>query len=269
MIIGIDVGSTTTKAVTIEDGKIKRKIRAKASDAITAATGAFGKMVLENEIKMDNITGIKITGVGASKISNNIFGIPTSHVDEIQAIGTGGMFLSGLDNIIITNIGTGTAIIEAGTNGIFHFGGSGVGGGTILGLAKKLLPTAEFSGIMELAESGSLNRVDLLLEDIIDTDISFLAKDSTAANFGKMLDAASAGDVALGILNMVYQVIGMLSVFAARAKNTDKVIVTGNGSNNHIGHKVLSLITDLYGIKFIYPENAEYATAVGAGLWGN
>jgi type II pantothenate kinase len=141
-----------------------------------------------------------------------------------------------------------------------------VGGGTILGLAKKLLPTAEFSGIMELAESGNLNQVDLLLEDIMESDMSFLNKESTAANFGKMLDAAGSGDIALAILNMVYQVIGMLSVFAARARNTNRVIVTGNGSNNHIGQKILAAITGMYGIEFIYPEDAEYTTAVGAGL---
>jgi type II pantothenate kinase len=141
-----------------------------------------------------------------------------------------------------------------------------VGGGTILGLAKKLLPTAEFSGIMELAESGNLNQVDLLLEDIMESDMSFLNKESTAANFGKMLDAAGSGDIALAILNMVYQVIGMLSVFAARARNTSQVIVTGNGSDNHIGQKILAAITGMYGIDFIYPEDAEYTTAVGAGL---
>jgi len=176
------------------------------------------------------------------------------------------MFLSGMDNIIITNIGSGTVIIEANKKNIVHFGGSGVGGGTIYGLAKKLLPTAEFGGIMELAETGKLNQVDLLMEDIMDTDMSFLGKETTAANFGKMLDTANSSDIAMGIINMVYQVIGMLSVFAARARNTDKVIITGNGSSNHIGQRVLAAITGMYGIKFIYPENAEYTTAVGAGL---
>jgi len=266
MIVGIDIGSTTTKAVTIENGKLAMKIKTRAGDAVTAATGAFGKMILENNIAMSSIEGIMITGVGSAKIKNDIFGIPTKRIDEIHAIGTGGMFLSGMDNIIISNIGTGTVIIEAGKKGIVHFGGSGVGGGTIYGLAKHLLPTAEFGGIMELAENGKLNQVDLLLEDIVDTDISFLDRETTASNFGKMLDTADAGDIALGIINMVYQVIGMLSVFAARARNTDKVIITGNGSNNHIGQKVLEAITGMYGIKFIYPENAEYTTAVGAGL---
>jgi type II pantothenate kinase len=266
MIIGIDIGATTTKAVSIEKGKLIRKIKTRASDAVTAATGAFGKIVLENGIKMDAIDGIMITGVGADKINSDIFGIPTSRIDEIQAIGIGGMFLSEMNNIIITNIGTGTAIIEAGEQGIFHFGGSGVGGGTILGLAKKLLPTAEFSGIMELAETGNLSQVDLLMGDIMGAGLSFLNKDMTAANFGKMLDSAGNGDIALGIINMVFQVIGILSMFAARAKNTSRVIVTGNGSDNHIGQKVLAAITGMYGIEFIYPEDAEYTTAVGAGL---
>ena len=266
MIIGIDVGSTTTKAVSIENGKVTKKIKARAQDAITAATGAFGKIILENGIKINEIEKIKITGAGASKIKDDIFGIPTGRVKEIEAIGIGGMFLSGMKNIIIANIGTGTVIIEAGENGIFHFGGSGIGGGTILGLAKKLLPVAQFSNILELAQNGRLNQVDLLLGDIADTSISFLRDETTASNFGKMLDTAAPPDIALGIINMVYQVIGMLSVFAARAKNISRVIVTGNGSKNLIGQKVLSDISGMYGIEFIYPDYAEYTTAIGAGL---
>jgi len=266
LIIGIDIGTTTTKAVFIENGKLTKKIKIRASDAVTAATGAFGKILLENEIPISAIEGIKITGVGASQIRNDIFGIPTSRVDEIRAIGTGGMFLSGLDDIIIANIGTGTAIIEANANGISHFGGSGVGGGTIIGLAKRLLPTAEFSEIVNLAQTGNASTVDLLLEDIMDTEMGFLSKKTTVSNFGKMADTANSEDIALGIINMVYQVIGMLSVFASKAKNLNRVIVTGNGSKNKIGQKILAEITGMYGTEFVYPTDAEYTTAVGAGL---
>jgi len=266
LIIGIDIGTTITKAVSIENGKLIKKIKTRASDAVTAATGAFGKIVLENGIKIDAVKKIRITGAGASKIKDDIFGIPTGRVNEIEAIGIGGMFISGMSGIIITNIGTGTVIIEAGERGISHFGGSGVGGGTILGLAKKLLPTAEFNGILELAKTGKLNQVDLLLGDITDTGLSFLNGESTAANFGKMLDSATPGDIALAIINMVYQVIGVLSVFAARARNTGRVIVTGNGSKNQIGQVVLADISSMYGIEFIYPEYAEYTTAIGAAL---
>jgi type II pantothenate kinase len=266
MIIGIDIGSTTTKAVSIEDSVVVRKIKTKAMDAVTSATGAFGKMLIENDIRIAEIERIMITGAGSTKIKGDLFGIPTQKINEMTAIGVGGMFLADRDNIIITNIGTGTAIIEAKKDKISHLGGSGVGGGTILGLAKKLLSTSHFNDIMGLAEDGNIKQVDLLLEDIMETDISFLNKESTASNFGKMLDSAKNEDIALGLLNMVYQVIGMLSVFAAKSKGIDGVIVTGNGSTNSIGKQILSAVGDIYGIKFEYPQDAVYTTAIGAGL---
>ena len=268
MIIGIDIGSTTTKAVSLENGKIVKRIKTRAEDAVTSAAGAFGKMILENGIKLPDIQRIMMTGAGATKIDGELFGIPTEKVSEIQAIGTGGMFLSGQDNIIIANIGTGTAIIEARKDKIIHLGGSGVGGGTILGLAKKILSLSDFKDIMALADSGSLEPVDLLLEDIMAMNLGFLDKKTTASNFGKMLDTASNSDIALGILNMVYQVIGMLAIFAARSRNIEKVIVTGSGSRNPLGQKILADITRMHSITFEYPEDAEYTTAVGAGLCG-
>jgi type II pantothenate kinase len=286
VIIGIDIGSTTTKAVSVEvapfrggperDGpergkngevrRIIRKIKTHADDVVTSATGAFGKIIVENNIRMADIERIIITGAGASKLNGDLFGIPTEKVDEIRAIGLGGMFQAGRENIIIANIGTGTAIIDARRDSIVHVGGSGVGGGTIQGLAKKLLPTSRFNGVMELASRGDLSRVDLRLEDIMDMDLSFLNRESTASNFGKMLDSATNEDIALGIINMVYQVIGMVSVFAAKSRNTDSVIVTGNGSDNPLGKKVLAEITGMYHIQFEYPEDAAYTTAIGAGL---
>ena len=266
MIIGIDIGATTTKAVSIEEGLVKKKLKTKAEDAVTSATGALGKMILENGLKISDIKRIMITGAGATKIEGELFGISTEKVNEITAIGTGGMFLSGKDNIVIANLGTGTAIIEARKDRIIHLGGSGVGGGTILGLAKKLLSLSDYTDIMELAASGSLDPVDLLLEDIMLTDLSFLKNKSTASNFGKMLDTARNEDIALGILNLVYQTIGMLSVFAARSRNIDRVIVTGSGSHNPLGQKILADITGLHSISFEYPEDAEYTTAIGAGL---
>ncbi|MDR3147541.1 MAG: pantothenate kinase [Treponema sp.] len=272
MIIGIDIGSTTTKTVSVENGVLTRKIKTRAQDAVTSATGALGKLLIENDIEMARIEGIAITGAGASKIKNTIFGIPTRKVDEIKAIGTGGLFLAqggpgpAAEPIVITNAGTGTAIILAGKEGIVHLGGSGVGGGTIYGLAKKLLPTADFGGIMDLAQDGRLDQVDLLLEDITDTEISFLGRQATAANFGKVLDSAGTADIALAILNLVYQVIGMISVFAARSVGVDRVVVTGNGSNNPVGKQILETISGMYGIGFSYPPDAEYTTALGAAL---
>jgi type II pantothenate kinase len=268
MIIGIDIGSTTTKAVVIRPDGSTVRVKTKALDALTSAAGALGKISMENGIKIEEIKKINVTGVGAPKIGVDIFGIPTSSVDEFTAIGIGGLFLVRKDKIIIANIGTGTVIIEASREKIRHFGGSGVGGGTIMGLSKKLLQVDNFDSVIELASTGSLKKVDLLIEDITESDISYLYKEATAANFGKISDDASREDIALAILNMVYQVIGMLSVFAAKSRELNQIIVTGNGSNNPIGKRILMEFKRMFGIEFIYPEYAEYTTAIGAALTG-
>ena len=210
---------------------------------------------------------------GSSKIKDDIFGIPTEKINEVIAIGIGGLFLAhkeaGLPPekpIIITNIGTGTLLIEASREKIAHLGGTGVGGGTILGLSKRLISLSSFNDIMDAAKDGNRKPVDLLLEDITETDISFLSRESTAANFGKMLDTAKNEDIALAILTLVFEVIGMLSTFAARGKQIDSVLVTGSGSDNPIGKSILDKVGSMYQIRFVYPSSAQYTTAIGAGL---
>ena len=266
MVIGIDIGSTTTKVASLDSNNEIIKTKTKAVDAITSATGAFGKMIMENHFKLENIEKINITGAGASKISGNLFGIKTDKIDEMTAIGTGGKYLSKRDQIVISNIGTGTAIIQVSGDVITHLGGTGVGGGTITGLAKELLKTSDYTAILQYASKGNINNVDLNIGDITETDIGFLSKEFTASNFGKMLDIATKEDIALGIINMTYQVIGMVSVFAAKSKKIDIVVVTGSGSNNPIGQKILTHISKAYSIDFEFPVDAEFATAVGAAL---
>ncbi|PKO99787.1 MAG: pantothenate kinase [Bacteroidetes bacterium HGW-Bacteroidetes-8] len=266
MIIGIDIGSTTTKAVAVESGEVIRTVKTKAYDAITSATGALGKIIVESNLSMSSIEKIIITGAGAINIKNNLFGIPTKKIDEINAIGIGGMFLSKKESVIIANIGTGTSIIEATKEKITHLGGTGVGGGTIAGLSRVLLNATDFEHILEMAGRGDISKVDLLIEDISDSGISFLSGKSTASNFGKMLDTAERDDMAIGIINLVFQVIGVISVFAAKSREATSVMVTGNGSKNLIGRAILEDISRLYNIRFEFPQDAEYATAIGAAL---
>jgi len=266
MIIGIDIGSTTTKAVAIKNGVVVKTVRTRAYDAITSATGALGKMLVESNLSFDAVREIIVTGAGSHFIKNKIFGIPTERVDEIEAIGLGGMYLCKKDSVVIANIGTGTSIIEATKEKITHLGGTGVGGGTIIGLSKELVHSITFDHILKLAQKGDLKQVDLLVEDISESGISFLDPKATAANFGKMLDTATKEDFAMGIVNMVFQVIGMISVFAAKSRNANHILVTGNGSRNLLGRQVLENISKLYAIEFEFPDDAEYATAIGAAL---
>ena len=90
MVIGIDIGSTTTKVAAMNGGTDIIKVKTRAVDAITSATGAFGKLLVENHLSLSSIERINITGAGASRIPGDLFGISTNRIDEMTAIGTGG-----------------------------------------------------------------------------------------------------------------------------------------------------------------------------------
>ena len=121
------------------------------------------------------------------------------------------MNLSGLSSnnpIIIVSAGSGTACILANDGSYMHCSGTGVGGGTILGLSKLLLGTADPVEIAELAKTGNESGVDLILEDVVSGPIGLLPSDTTAVNFGKIskIDSEiSKQDIAAGIVNLVGQ----------------------------------------------------------------
>ena len=52
IVIGIDVGGSTTKIVGVEDKKIKNPMFVKATDPVTSLFGAFGKYIYDNNISL-------------------------------------------------------------------------------------------------------------------------------------------------------------------------------------------------------------------------
>ena len=142
-VIGIDVGGTTTKIVGFKkDGDKISLIEpqfVRATDPVTSAYGAFGKFTLQNGIALDGIDCVMMTGAGAATIDKPIYSVKCNAVSEFSCIGQGGLYLSGLDEAIVISMGTGTAIVHANSNGTTNYlGGTGVGGGTLVGLSKLL-----------------------------------------------------------------------------------------------------------------------------------
>ncbi len=267
VIIGIDVGGSTTKIVGYyENGTLINRLQVEAADPLTSAYGALGKFVNENRLSLEQVKQIVLTGVGASLFKKEIYGIAATHVDEFQAIGLGGLALSKKKEGLVISMGTGTAFVRADKKGISHIGGSGVGGGTVKGLCEALCSVRSFDTVMELASKGDLKKIDLNIADISKQDISTLSADVTASNFGKMADGVSPEDLARGVLNMVFQTIGMMAVFACRNDNIKDVIVTGSLSTAPCAEQLFKQVERLYKIKFIIPHHSIYATATGAAL---
>lgn len=265
-IIGIDIGGSTTKIAGFSNNKMFSPLLVKANDPIASVYGAFGKFLSVNRLDLSNIERIMITGAGSSFITEKIYGIPTGKVNEFRAIGVGGLFLSKLPKAVIVSMGTGTAFVMADGNTVEHMGGSGVGGGTLLGLSYKMLNVRNFEDLIETANEGNLAHIDLAIGDITQDILKGLPSDITASNFGKISDLASKSDTALGIINLVFQTIGMLSIFATRIHKINDVILTGNLVNVPQSHEIFKILSQLHGVNFHIPDKAEYATAAGAAI---
>ncbi|WP_243021990.1 BadF/BadG/BcrA/BcrD ATPase family protein [Clostridium sp. AF29-8BH] len=139
--LGIDIGSSSTKAAALDEhGTLLGTLQVHADDPRTSAYGVLGRFLDQQGASFDDVEKIVLTGLGSTYFHENIFGIPTIHALELDAIGRGGLYLSGLDEALVVSLGTGSAFIRASkTNGFRHLGGSGVGGGTLVGMAERFL----------------------------------------------------------------------------------------------------------------------------------
>jgi len=288
IVLGIDVGGSTTKIVGIREKTNEPSpclpfgvLQVRAADQVTSMYGAMGNFLSRHKLNPADVSVIFLTGVGASFIDEQIYGIETIKVNEFSSIGRGALHLTGLDEALILSMGTGTALVKATGDEVVHLGGSGVGGGTIIGLASQMLGKSNVDAILALAEKGDLGNVDLSLSDILytesDTFSNWLAGqddneeeslpfDLTAANFGKVKSTVSDSDIALGIINMVFETAGMLAVFALKNETIKDVVITGSLAVFPQAEMVFSKFRRMTGLNFVIPQNAVFATALGATL---
>ena len=274
VVIGIDVGGSTTKIVGFkrEEGThaLMSPIFVRATDPITSIYGAFGRFTAENDLPLSDIDSVVMTGVGSSYITKPIYDLPCDTVPEFRSVGYGGLYLSGLDRAVVVSLGTGTAIVyaERGKDPEY-LGGTGVGGGTLMGLSKKILGAGDIDYIQELAAEGDLSRIDLRIGDITKKDHGLTMPDHmTAANFGKVTDTATNADFALGILNMIFETVGMLALFAARSRGVKDIILTGNLTTVPYAKTAFQGLSDMFGVRFTIPENAQFGTVIGTAIGG-
>jgi len=267
MVLGIDVGGSTTKIVGLKaGGECIGMMQVEAGDQITSAFGAFGKFTAEYGLKMGDIGQIMVTGVGSSYLEAGMYDIPTRRVDEFLAIGLGGLKLAALPEALIISVGTGTALVKAGHGKIQHLGGSGVGGGTLLNMAGRFVGVHSFGGITELAATGDLSAVDLRLSDISREQIGNLPPGTTVSNFGNLKDNATPADILLGLINMIFESVGMMAVFATLGDSVKDIVLIGSLAATKQADDVFSTLSKLHPVQFHIPKDAIFATAVGAAL---
>jgi type II pantothenate kinase len=271
-VVGIDVGGSTTKIVGFAPGgKLLSPMFVQATDPVTSIYGAFGRFTLENGLSLDEIDRIMMTGAGSHAIGSTIYNRDCKSVSEFASTGIGGLYLSGLNEAIVVSLGTGTAIIHAkrSENGAEtdYLGGTGVGGGTILGLSRKMLGIGSIEHLEQISEGGDLGQIDLRIKDISKSGtFKGVNENLTASNFGNLSDLASKKDIALGIFNMVAETVAMMSIFAARSFGIKDIVMCGNLTSIKPVCDTFASLAPTFGVNFIVPEMSQFGTVIGAAL---
>ena len=268
----IDFGISNTDVVARVGGELQRWSEPYHGDPDEASVR---KILAAGGIDLDDLHALAVTGGRHRMLPAKLGACDVVKLSEVQAIGRGGQAILGLEGaardipLMVVSAGSGTAMIKAHGNAVAHVSGTGVGGGTMLGLARVMLGTMDPLRIQQLAERGDRNGADLSLADVITGPIGALPADATAVNFGRLgrqsFDGSiSPEDLAAALVNLVAQTIGLIAANAARAHGCGRIVVVGHMVDMAYFRHVLGLVGKYYATEFEMPAYPGYATALGA-----
>jgi type II pantothenate kinase len=208
---------------------------------------------------------IGVSGGRYRSLPSEIDGYQIRKVDEILALGLGGLALSGLERGLVVSAGTGAAMVAAEDGEAEHVTGSAVGGGTLLGLSKIILGTDDVEEIDRLALAGDASVVDIMLSEAVGGEVGKLPATANAVNLGKLdrENGFSRENLAAGLVRLVAQVIAVIAINAANAVGMEDIILVGHLMDLESIRKEVALVGEFYDRYFIVPENPGFGTVMG------
>ncbi|MBP3964733.1 type II pantothenate kinase [Paenibacillus lignilyticus] len=266
--IGVDAGGTLIKlAYTYNQG-----------ESISFKT--FPALQPEEVVKwiqaFDDEAEIGITG-GKASLLQSMLGRPSLGMVEFEATCNGVRYLLRQSGVteeahILTNVGTGTSIHYFDQSGQKRLGGTGVGGGTLMGLSQVLTGITDYHELIQLAAAGDRDRIDLKVKHIYQGAEPPIPGDLTASNFGRVFalaatDTLSKEELLASVVGLVGETVATASVLAATPYDSASIIFVGSSFiQNDLLKEVVEGYTRLRGATPLFIENGEYSGAIGALL---
>ncbi|WP_075617751.1 type II pantothenate kinase [Paenisporosarcina indica] len=172
---------------------------------------------------------------------------------------------------IITNIGTGTSIHLLNANQHKRIAGTGIGGGTLLGMSTLMTGIHQFDEIVQHSANGRRSEVDMLVSDIYFGNKTPIDGGLTASNFGDVgltpHLVRSKEDILATVQGLVGEVISTLSIQCAVAENVEHIVYIGSTlSGNEPLQNVIGNYTSRKSRTPIFLSDNGYSGAIGALL---
>ena len=273
--LGVDVGASLAKFALAVHGDTRLP-----SFELLPSTNL---QAVANHVRALEPTRVGLTGGGAARLLA-LLDCPCESAGEFDAWGAGAMQLLPLasdgpapgDDFLLVSLGTGTGIFLVQSGQTKRVGGTGIGGGAVVGLGRALAGVG-FKKLCALAERGDSAAVDLRVSDVYGDEAFALAADLTAANFGKLAREASESsrltepnekdraDRAAGIMRLVGETVALICAGLSATTAVDQVVYGGSTLRQNpclVG--VLTEVTALCGLQSCFLPHGGFAGAVGA-----
>ena len=267
-VIGIDTGGTLTKLAYINQ-----------EDKLTLEVFPSNEMerVKEWLERHPFVDEIGVTGGRTEQLRDVLKPMKSiQYIVEFEATLKGVRYLlekegHQVDKSIITNIGTGTSIHYMDGDSHARISGTGIGGGTLVGLAGLLTGITDFTIITTLAAKGDRSAIDLLVKDILQGMEPPLDGSLTASNLGKVgitqVVEHPVEDMLATVQGLVGEVITTLSIQLAVERDAKYIVYIGSTlTGNDNLKKVISHYTVLKKHTPIFLKDCGFSGAVGALL---
>lgn len=266
--IGIDTGGTLTKLAYLDEQQ-ELKLTVFPSNEMHLV-----KEWLENHPQVEEIG---LTGGRTEQLRDVLKTMKSiEYIVEFEATLKGVRYLldkegHAIDQSIITNIGTGTSIHYMDGNTHARVGGTGVGGGTLIGLSTIMTGISNFDEIKANAFKGNREGIDLLVKDIYQGMDTPIDGNLTASNFGKVgisdQREFEQNNVLATTQGLIGEVISTLSIQLAVQYKTENIVYIGSTLiDNEQLVKVIEHYTILKKHKPVFLEDCGFSGAIGALL---
>jgi type II pantothenate kinase len=276
-VVGVDVGATLAKlAVRDPGGRLRFDfLPAHALEAVSHRVRALAPR------------SVGVTGCGAGQLEPHLHVTPRRLI-EFEAWGRGSRELlraQGIDTsapYLLVSVGTGTSVLRIEGDAVTRIGGTGLGGGTVLGLGVALTGCVSYEELCELARRGRRGNVDLLIGDIYAPGEIALPAEATAAAFGSLArwlsgepgrpgspesknDPSRREDLAAAVMGLVGENVALIACGLAGGADVHRVVFGGATLlGNEALRAVLVGVTAALGREPLLLDEAGYAGALGA-----
>lgn len=251
LCLGIDIGSTTTKAVILKNGKISSFAILPTGSEMNEAEKEAVKIALEKS-KFDFTAIDKILSTGYGRI-RSVFS--EEHITEIKAMGIGASFLFPKTSLLIDIGGQDSKAIRLANKKVVEFRMNdrcAAGTGRFLELMSKVLKV-DLNDMSELAKK-SKNPVEIT---------------STCAVFAEseVISLISRGISKPDIITGVYNSIARRVTTLAKTVGIEKDVVFSGGVAK--SKMLVKSIENAIGTKVQVPTEPQILGALGAAVFAN